>query len=237
VNFSVLPFLAPSDAASIDPTLYANLAGWWDANFLGYADATPIDNASAKWTDRSSNANHMFQATAANQPKLKTSIINSKKVVRFDSLAAPNNDILSLTSAITLSGNFTVIAVGLVNADSILFSNSGANEQFRRYTSSAEVMSLFLSATQTSSTLATAHGTAHMMSWRRSGSGIYFRVNKTDRTTGSPSNGSTFTINQMSKFDLLSGDIGEVIIYSAYRSDAECDNLYDAYLKPKWGLP
>jgi len=236
LNFSTLPFLAVSTVAA-SPLDYGNLSGWWDANFLGYADATPIDNASAKWTDRSGNANHMFQATAANQPKLKTSIINGKKVVRFDSSAAPNNDLLSLTSAITLSGNFTVIVVGLVNADSILFSNSGANEQFRRYTSSAEVMSLFLSSTATSSTLGTAHGSVHMMTWRRSGVGIYFRENKTDRTTGGPSNASTFTINQMSKFDLLAGDIGEAMIYSAYRSDAECDNLYDNYLKAKWGLP
>jgi hypothetical protein len=245
MTFKDIPFLG-SGVVALNPTLYTNLSAWWDADFLSYADATPIDNASAKWTDRSGNSNHLIQATSAKRPLLKTSIINGKKIVRFDGAGDPNNDELTLTSALTFTNtSFTIMVVGLVTADSILFGYSGSNQQFRRYRSNAENMSFYDGAQDVqSSTLATAHGSVHLMVWRRdsaSSGAMTFRENGTNRTTGSPTSGATFVVDRMgvtsSVFSQLTGDVGEAIIYNAFRTDAEVDNLYTNYLKAKWGLP
>jgi len=241
LNFSTLPFLAPS-VTVVAPTDYGNLAGWWDADYLTYADATPIDNASAKWTDRSGNNNHLVQATAGNQPQVKTNIINGRKIVRFDGASSPNNDKLSFTSTISLTGDFTIIVVGLVTNDSILFGNSAANQQFRRWRSGVENISIYDgSSDQQSQTFSTAHGSVHAMGWRRTGTALKFRENITNRTGTPTATSLTFTLDRMGitnpVFSMLAGDIAEAIIYTAYRTDAEVDNLYTNYLKAKWGLP
>ena len=99
MNFRDIAFLGQG----VTPAAFPGLAGWWDADSLGYADGTAIDNGSNKWTDRSGNGNHLIQATAANQPVLKTGIINGRAVVRFDGVAAPNHDYLAFTSALNLT--------------------------------------------------------------------------------------------------------------------------------------
>jgi hypothetical protein len=236
-------------AAAVTPATYTNLSAWWDAANLAYADATPIDNASAKWTDRSSNNNHLIQATAANRPQLKTSIINGKNIVRFDGSSAPNNDKLAFTSAISIAtnGDFTIIIVGLVTAESIIvgYTASTLSIQVRRYYISLEKIFVADSAVNShqSSLFSTAHGSVHAMIVRRTGNNITIRENKTDRSNGSFASSAAFPMDTIGTTDSggtvvpLKGDIGEIIIYSAYRSDAECDNLYDNFLKTKWGLP
>jgi hypothetical protein len=241
MNFSCLPFLAPGVAAVIDPTTYANLSAWWDANNLSYADATPIDDASAMFTDRSSNANHCKQATSGARPLLKTSIINSKKVVRFDGA----NDQLSATSAITFAGNFTIIAVGqftmAAGETNVVFGHTSNGNRVTRIFTAGSVEQMGYNSDGggfVSGTLATAHGSPHMMVWRRSGSTISFRENKTSR--GTATDASSITLNLMASLNSFSywkGDCGELFMYSANRTDSECDILYDSYLKPKWGLP
>jgi hypothetical protein len=227
--------------SSFNPGIYGGLLGWWDASVLGFADNTSIDASSHQWPDLSGNANHLTQSAAGNQPVCKTGAINSLRVVRFDGGVSPNNDKLEFTNPLALSGDFTVIAVGLVNADSIILGNSGANQQLRRYRSSAETMSIFDGSIDVvSSTLGTAHNAVHCMTWRRSGINLKMRENKTDRTSGTPTSGLTYTLNRMGVtspvFSQLNGDIGEVIVYSQNRTDGEMDSIYDTYLKPKWGL-
>jgi hypothetical protein len=50
-------------------------------------------DAIASWADSSGNANNAAQGTTANKPTLKTSVVNSKNVARFDGV----NDYLSYT--------------------------------------------------------------------------------------------------------------------------------------------
>jgi len=245
LNFSTLPFLAPSAAAAA-PTDYANLAGWWDADYLGYADATAIDNASAKFTDRSSNANHLIQATAANRPQLKTNIINGRSVIRFDGVASPNNDKLLLTSAISLNGSFTLIVIGkftMVAGDLFaIWGNPAGNDKMSRIFTAGSVEqmgSTMGGGNATSSTLATVSSSVHMMTLKSNGVTVWYRENKTAR--GTTTHPGVFGITHMGQGinigAIMKGDIAEAIAYTAHRSDAEVDNLYDNYLKAKWGLP
>jgi hypothetical protein len=79
------------------------------------------------------------------------------------------------------------------------------------------------------------------MVWRRTGIASTMRENKTDRTSGTPTTSLTYTLNRMGVtspvFSQLNGDMGELIVYSQFRTNGEMDTIYDTYLKPKWGLP
>ncbi len=248
MTFKDVPFLGSNKVASLSPLTYTNLSAWWDAANLSYSDATPIDNGSNKFTDRSGNANHLIQATSANQPQLKTSIINGKNIVRFDGSASPNNDKLAFTSAISFAAHadFTIIIVGLVTADSEILGYTAATNgiQVRRYWIAVEKMLVAdQSSSHQSDLFSTAHGSVHMMTVRRTSDNITIRENKTDRSNGAFASAGIVHYDTMGTTDSggtvvpLKGDIGEVLIYAAYRTDGECDNLYDNYLKPKWGLP
>jgi hypothetical protein len=230
---------------TITPASFAGLVGWWDANALSYTNATPIDNASAKWTDLSGQTNNLIQATAANRPQVLTNIINGKRAVRFDGLASPNNDKLAMTSTIAFAAhsNFTAIVVGLVTADSVLIGCVAASGvQIRRTVSVEKMIVADQSNSHFSDLFATAHGTAQMMTVRRTGDNITIRENKTDRSNGAFASTGAISYDTVGTTDSggtavpLTGDIGEIMIYNTYLSDADCDSLYDSYLQSKWGL-
>jgi hypothetical protein len=84
-------------AKAFSPTDIAGLQLWLDST-TGLFDATSggsavtTDGSSvARWEDQSGNGNHVTQTTSNNRPILKTSIVNSRNVVRFDG----SNDNLS----------------------------------------------------------------------------------------------------------------------------------------------
>ena len=70
---------------------------------------------------------------------------------------------------------------------------------------------------------------------------LKYRENKTARGSfNTPDGSGTLAINVMGKTSYggyMSGDMAELIIYTRQLSDAELDQLYDEYLKPKYGLP
>jgi hypothetical protein len=243
MNLKDIAWLGRTAAApSVLPSDFSGLQGWWDASNLSYANDTPIDDASAKFTDRSSNANHAIQATSAARPLVKTGIINGLRVVRFDPTGTA--DFLSFTSIGTFSADYTIIFVGTVSSgvDGVILGGSGVNIQFRMNLSAANVIAQYLNAvTRTSNTFGTASNVIRMSVWRRTGISIEFRENKTDRSPGGISDGSSFTLEWMGKYwfgQPITADVGEILIYKGtYLTNTQCDSLYDNYFKTKWGLP
>jgi len=222
------------------PYDYTPLLAWWDASQLTYADNTPIDNASAMFLDRSGNANHALQASAPDRPLLRTAIINGKNVVRFDGITSK----LSF-SPLAFAADFTFIFIGTAIGDSMILGNAASNIQVRRNRSGANTMSNYYGSSDIVSLALTGASTnVHMCVWRRTGILIKHRENKTDKTgvipTDPPSDGSTFTLDDMGHYwiaNYLTGDVGEILVYGSFISDAALDALYDDYFKPKWGLP
>lgn len=91
------------------PAELPNLALWLDA-----ADSSTITlNGStvSQWSDKSGNARHAVQATAANQPTYVTKGLNGRSIVSFDG----SNDALS-TNAYTSSNQVGWYAVMRLNA-------------------------------------------------------------------------------------------------------------------------
>jgi type IV pilus assembly protein PilA len=71
-----------TDQAAFTPKQIPNLTHWYDATLItGVPNGTAIG---ATWADNSGTDNDATQATAANQPRYQTNIINGKPVVRFD---------------------------------------------------------------------------------------------------------------------------------------------------------
>lgn len=115
----------PSDIAGLQLWLDAT-TGLFDATSGGGA-VTTDGSAVARWEDQSGNGNHATQGTSNNRPVLKTSIQNSKNVLRFDG----SNDVLY--STMTAKTNRTFFAVAKVDTTTaawrglICFQASGDN--------------------------------------------------------------------------------------------------------------
>ncbi|NBW21948.1 MAG: hypothetical protein EBR82_79750 [Caulobacteraceae bacterium] len=73
---------SPKDISGLQLWLDAT-AGLFDATSGGNA-VTADGSAVARWEDQSGNARHATQATSGNRAALKTSVQNSKNVIRFD---------------------------------------------------------------------------------------------------------------------------------------------------------
>lgn len=231
------PAFIASGSALFGPASYDGLLAWWDADSLTYTNNTPIgETGVTPWPDRSGNGNTLAnQPTPAARPLFKTNIFNGRSILRFSGA-----QVLGLTTAITFSNNFTVVAVMSINADSLLFGSSTANRQVRWQTTTLSFYDGV--AGGSSSALSTTVSNRAMVVWRASGVTLGFRENTASR------NGAASTINLNTTVDLMgvtspfsfaiiNGDVAEVLIYNRVRTDAECDNLYNNYFKPKWGLP
>ena len=69
------------DATAPNPASFSGLVAWFDASSLsGFAEDDPVGT----WPDRSGNGNDATQATAANQPLYKASLIGGKPGLSFD---------------------------------------------------------------------------------------------------------------------------------------------------------
>lgn len=95
------PVTATPEASG--PESVAGLVQWFKADAItGLSDGAAV----ASWPDSSGSGRHATQATSANQPIYKTSIVNGKPVVRF----ADSSDMLDVATAGTYTGT-TMFAV------------------------------------------------------------------------------------------------------------------------------
>jgi hypothetical protein len=108
----------------VDPTSISGLKLWLKADALALSDGTAVSS----WTDSSGLGNHATQATGANQPILKTSILGGKPVIRFDGA----NDYLQTATFSSSLSSSTIFAVGKVGtADQTQFVFDGIDSTHR----------------------------------------------------------------------------------------------------------
>jgi len=96
--------------ANIWPTAIWTPAEITTSLWLDAADATTVTTVSgavSQWNDKSGNARHASQSTAANRPSYPGTALNSKSTVDFDG----TNDVLTATLATGLSDSYAVFAV------------------------------------------------------------------------------------------------------------------------------
>lgn len=212
------------------PLSIPGFAGWYKADSLSLANNAAI----TQWNDSSPFARHLTQGTVANQPLFKTNQVNGFPGILFDG----SNDFFSLPS-LTLATDFTVLCVNTsaISTGEIL-GNTVTNRQFRVNRSGTNC-SFFAGGSEIIMSGGTTTQTARkLLGWRRTGSTVSFRENATNRTGGSDSNSTTVNeVGNTSFSDPYNGTIFEIVIYSRFLTDAENDQLYNKYFKPKWSLP
>lgn len=246
---SILTPQAGAGVVSVTPASFSNLQGWWKADSFSLPTNTAIGGAGNHWIDQSGNSNDLYQNSTGNQPTYITGAIGTMPVITFGT--SGGTKYLNFTSGINVApsmtyGPFTIIWVGWATDDSMMFGNSGANIQFRRYNNGALVLTEYFGyIAHNSSPLSVPFGTTPLMcSWRQNtgaSTGI-FRENKASKGAFSDQgySSSDVILNWMGNTSYgasLLGATAEACIYTSYLSDAQMDSLYDTYFKARWSLP
>ena len=226
--------------APFSPADIAGLKLWLKADALALSDGAAV----ATWPDSSGSGHNFTQATGANQPLFKTSIINGKPVLRFDG----SNDYLSNSSVLipTTSSHYTVISVVKPSATAVgtilmLGSTAGVQPNILAHDTTqwfAQHNSGSGAVYATDATLSI--GTPTVVAWDWNGLNIHlWRDGTLKNTTGTTT--VLATTNNVIGYDTLdalypwTGDIAEVLFYDSSLSATDRVNV-ENYLGAKYGI-
>lgn len=224
------------------PMSFANISGWLRADsFTDLADGDSVGVTGNEWIDQSGNSRDATQAGIHAVPTWESNEVNGLPVVRF------GDDFLQTSlqfPLLSFTGDFTVILAHrtTVGQHTTWVARSTVNRQLTRNWVGGNDAAYFDGTNFVqSSAFSGLSSTFQLLTFRRSGLNISFRQNKTSRGGGAAGSLVTFPANLLCNDSFSgsagAGDLGEIVFYSAHRSDAEVDQLYDNWFKPRWGLP
>lgn len=204
---------------------------WLKADAIpGLADGAAI----ASWPDSSGNGNDAVQATGANQPLYKTSIVNSKPVVRFD---GTNDELLApMPVGATKTFFFVVKKRGAIGAVSQAAYGVGGFEQLLTNTAFSAAGWVYWETGADIGGDPTNWGVVTFK--HESVSSVKIYLNATLAITADPNNGvATAAAFGLGSNGVAAGfgdyDIAEVLMYDSALSDSERLDVYD-YLNEKY---
>jgi len=212
------------------PTDISGLQLWLDAS-----DASTITESSgavSQWDDKSGNANHVTQGTAALQPTTGTRTQNSLNVLDFD-----GSDFLRNGAIGPFSQPNTVFVVGKADAtattQAFVHGDNFANDNAIGLTSSNFFMfadsALFGGASDTSTHIFIAE-------FNSTSSELF--IDGVSSATGDAGSGSANDFRVGARYDgaeALDGFVAEVLVYDSALSTADREAV-EAYLADKWGI-
>jgi len=246
-------------AAAFLPSSISGLQLWLDAT-TGLFDATSggsavttDGSAVARWEDQSGNGYHVTQGTSNNRPVLKTSIRNSKNILRFDG----SND--SLISASISENNLSAMTCFIV----VYVSGFGGGNFGRYFERGSNSRAWFVSSGDgnvnrlfaigsssfhdtANSSIATGNWHLNSAKWNggtNRATDMSQRINRSDSTKGLTGTGSTSSVanttyqigNRTAGDRAFNGDFAELIIYNAELTAGQVDDV-ETYLSNKWGF-
>jgi len=244
------PAFSPKDISGLQLWLDAT-TGLFDATSGGSA-VTTDGSAVARWEDQSGNNYHVTQGTSNNRPVLKTSIRNSKNIIRFDG----SNDLL--VSESISSNNLSAMTCFIV-AYVAGFGGGGFGRYFERGSNNKlwfvnqEFGANRLVAIGAGTFHDTASGSITTGNWYLNSAkwdggtniatNMSQRINEGNSTRGLTGTGSissvantTYQVGNRTAADrAFNGDIAELIIYNVSLSASEITSVED-YLADKWGF-
>lgn len=236
------PYISyPTGGGAFVPTDIAGCQIWldgsdastlWDAT-TGGSPVAP-DGSVARWDDKSGLANHAVQPTGGNQPVRKTSIQNSKDILRF------TTKYMSLTTGITSVAPFTCFFVWKkTSSGSKLWGFTGASAA-TGFPVDYSDSTLYLFPNTRNFRTTPGSNAWHILSLK---SLLLSEAAWRDGTALTLSTGVGLGANidfgvigaRLSDGETSDGDYAEIILYNSDLSDANRDAV-EAYLGAKWGI-
>lgn len=236
-------FFGGAPAAPFSPSDISGLQLWLDAT-TGLFDATSggsavttDGSAVARWEDQSGNGRHATQSTLNNRPLLKTSVKNSKNVLRFDG----SNDGMTITPyALGSSPSYSVFVVIYQNNNNSLdvwleggnlnpYLSCGAGSPsngFRHYDGSNT-----FDVTKTTVNVWAISNYSQSTTVRQ----FYFNGDAVASGTSSTRAATFEYIGRSNNGFYWDGDIAELLIYNSYLSSSNRESVRD-YLNTKWSV-
>lgn len=229
----------PQSDDSVTPMSFGGLIGWWKADSYALADNTRVFGAGKRWINQTGDGNDITDGgTTAFQPLFRTNQINGRPAI----VANGNNEFGTIPTNISLGNtNWTVIAVvsGMSATTQAISGRSPGDSRIQRRVSPNGLYLPFNSG-QSDDFLANIID-PQMMTWMVRGGVYKFFEGKINRTNATPMTASVAAIinNVMhdgSSFPTFNGKLGEFVIYTQSRTDAEMAQLNDGYFKPRFAL-
>lgn len=218
----------------LSPRNIAGLTLWLDASQItGLSNGDPV----AQWDDRSGNANHATQGTAAKRPTYQSAAMNGRPAVVFDGV----DDYLKATNTAT-GGDLTIFAVATISAYLItnqivlryIFGDPG--RMGLRVSNNNDLA--FWGGTDGVGGGDVALNTPFVATASRASTAATAALNG-DKYTGTITNAPPDTPyaigGDVAVSQFLAGSISEVIVYNRALSDAERKRV-ERYLGSKYGI-
>ncbi len=217
-------------AAKFLPSDYPNLVIWLTAHDLGLADAAGV----AAWPNKGSGPD-FSQALGGQQPSYRQNVKNGLGVVRFDG----GNDNVASDSGITLAQPSSWYAVMIRNGNLTAFNRviwSPTSQGEMGFDDEADMVYSYAGQAVTFPDEPATDLAWHIVSARMLDDDSILRV---DGIEGSGDVGSgswsSATVTIGAAAASLSGDLGEVIIYSGQHTAAQITTV-ERYLEAKWRI-
>lgn len=223
------------------PTDLGGLTLWFDASSpTVYSDAgtTLATNTQTvqQWTDKSTSAKNLTQASAGLRPVYNTNVQNGLPIITFDG----SDDVLQ-TAAMTLNQPEHIFImfrqVSWTGNDRVWDGVSGLNAMTLYQRSATPQLGMYAGA-DAPNTTGLAVNTFGILDCLYSSSASTIRVNNGAKTTGdaSTNNAGGFSLGaDATLFQAGNIGVGEVLIYNVALSDANAAKVI-RYLGTKWGV-
>ena len=223
--------------SSFNPTSISGLQLWLDSSdsgtlfqdSAGIIPATKDGDPVGYWKDKSGNNRNFTQATAANRPALKTSIQNSKNIIRFDGI----NDFIQPSGYAIGAQPVTIFTVFKTNGTGYHNIYDSSNSNPMMWIDNSGQIEFDITGYRSSSVL----NTATLVSYVNASSGGIIAINGVTAT--SPYNvalsSSATTFFNRGGGQTYKGDFYEMLIYNSALSTAQRQQV-ETYLNQKWGV-
>lgn len=238
----VVPVIPP-----FDPSSLGNLQGWFKADSLNLPNNTLVgDGVTTDWLDSSGNGHTMTQTSVPAEPAFQTNIFGTMPGIQM--IGGTTVFLKTSPTSFNFPGDYTLFFAFKPNviSDNLLMGQDAINMQVRiARLGSNSAVSIYDGGTEVVCNNMTGVGvgvTPRCLVYRRTGVAVDFLFNNVvfPPTSGFTSNGNLF-LNSLCKsipsgVPCLNGWLGEVLLYSDFKSNADCTTIYN-YLKTRWGLP
>ncbi len=231
-------------AVAFDNSIPSTNLKMWLRSDEGTSSSTDNTNIST-WYDVTGNLNNATQTTSANQPLIRTNVINGHPVMRFNG----STSYFNLPSTGTLgiqNSDYEIFIVAKTSFTGVEFLISAAGYQYEMQFNGTNIGMRFIPPIpgggylDEGTTNEYADGNPHIFSVRASSTGGAARVDGVDggTTTADLQNANDVSYTLGTRYGPtlpFNGDIAEVIVYNTILSASQL-NTVESYLSQKYNI-